>query len=75
MSKWMLLTVAMALAVGTWGAIASDRPSRDQVAAALNLRAGSHVPVVVDGTPYEAHFVRVELRREGEYALVFRLKK
>jgi hypothetical protein len=76
MSKWTLLTTAAAVwAFSTGSAAAGDPPSREQIAAAMNLSAGSHMPVVIGGTHYEARYVRVEPRRRGEYAVVFRLRK
>jgi hypothetical protein len=75
MSKWILLTTATAVwAFATSSAAAGD-PSREQIAAAMNLGAGSHMPVVIGGTHYEARYIRVEPRRRGEYAVVFRLRK
>lgn len=56
-------------------AVAGDTPSRRDVAAAFNLRAGVHRPVIVAGTNFEAQYVRIEQRRDGDYALIFRLTK
>ena len=69
------LALFVAAMAGVSPAVAGDAPSQADIAAAFHLRAGSHAAVVVGGATYEARYVRIEPRRNGEYALIFRLSK
>lgn len=67
-----IATLATAgLIVRSWAA-----PSIEAIERAFNLKPGMSIPVVMPtGEQYRAEYRGIETRRDGEYALVFLLKK
>ena len=70
-----VMAAGSAICVVTAAASGLQSPSPRALATALNLKSGLGLPVVIAGIRYQARYVRIEARRDGDYALIFRLQR